>query len=187
MKSRASRKAPSVLFAILFGFTIYAGWTWLHHAHMLTERQHQAQVALRQLPRPTSYHPEPITVAGHTHGFHSAIVAAVGSLTTPAYSSLSGYWVLTYVGPNPPNLTGYVLWGVVSPSNHPIVVGHGGRWTPIRVGPNRYLYWIVRWHHQEVTALPAALARHEFQTSRVTLQLASGRKWTIVERPVKSR
>ena len=122
MKSRASRKAPSVLFAILFGFTIYAGWTWLHHAHMLTERQHQAQVALRQLPRPTSYHPEPITVAGHTHGFHSAIVAAVGSLTTPAYSSLSGYWVLTslilrtsqalYSGVWSPHQTIPSLWGM---------------------------------------------------------------------------
>ncbi len=110
-----------------------AGWAWYHHAHMLTERQ-LAQVALRQLSRPTSYHPKSITVAGHTHGFHSAIVAAIGSWTTPAYSSLSGYWVLTslilrtsqalYSGVWSPHQTIPSLWGTEG----------GGRpsgWVPI--------------------------------------------------------
>ena len=160
------------MLALLIGVGVPTVYAHLHQH----QQQHRVQAEMRDLPSPSSYRPTALLVQGRKNGFHSWIVASISAADPKVYSDVSGYWALTYTGSHPPTITGYDLTGIGQPPVRAVILTAGGRHvTPTKIGPNRYLYWIVRWHHDDITALSAPESRREFKTSRVTLYWKSHR------------
>lgn len=150
-----------------------------HHRSTLS-LSNRAQTALQKLPPPSSYR-QVLVLKGQVGGFRSTMVASISPSDSPAYSLVTGYWVLTYVGEHPPVLNQYVLTGIADPGDVMIIAGQGDRqWLPKQVGRHRYLYWIVHWDHTQLTAFPPAESRRELQTSQITLRFADGGQTTLV-------
>lgn len=170
------------------GVAVVVGIAIIVHYHRLAVRQHAAQAALRDVIS-ASRHELGRTYTGSAHGFHWTIIATAAPTKPLSVSSrVSGNFVLTYDGLHPPSA---ILWYFVngrSDTGSPSVVLDAKSetkepWVPIRVGTDRYVYWIIHWNHMYVPFTPKQW-RTGLRTSAVQLHLGSGRNVLI---PVKIR
>lgn len=172
MQGRTKKIITIGAIALLIGISVRTGYTRLRHY----QQQRRMQAVVQNLPSPSSYGPQTLTVQGTKNGFHSRMVASVTPSDPKVYSDVSGYWVLTYTGFHPPIITGYDLTGVGQPPVRSVLLTAGGLHVmPTKVGHNHYVYWIIRWHHQDITALSAPESRQEIKTSQITLYWKSHR------------
>ncbi|NMP24829.1 hypothetical protein [Sulfobacillus harzensis] len=168
------------LAAVIVGAGIPLGW----HYHAVADQQYAARSALRDVHAVQQY-AFGRTYTGAAEGFQCTIVA--GARPSDAYAKVSGTFTLTYNRANPP---GAILWyfviGKPGPSWPRVILNsegeNDGPWPAVRVGPNRYYYWVIHWN-----GLPVELTPHEWRTgltsATVKLHLANGQDVVIPLKP----
>lgn len=158
-----------VIGLILAVITAYIGWI----AYAQASQRADAIKTLRQLP-PVNAYPNAKVYSGTKDGFQSIVIVAVEPGDNSASATLSGSWVVTYKGNNPPAADQIGLTGIVQHLTFNIVLQG---FTPPKVAVplrmHRYLYYEVQWKNTE-WAFDVTQTRAEFQTSVAVIRLASG-------------
>lgn len=134
------------------------------------------------VPSPSRF-PHAIMLRGQRDGFRSRIVASLTE-NFPYPTFVSGYWILSYVGHRPPTIERPRLTGWEGPNGDVLlsaVPDDGARLRPKKVGPNQYVYSIVRWQRENLTGSDEAGTREAFMTSQVIVMLSSGKRISIPE------
>ncbi len=168
---------------------------WQDHVQAVT-RQH-AELALAHVP-PVGAYPSGHEYMGRAEGLQCQVIVSVAPFHTmedPTIgATVTGTFTLTYTGRRPAAITFYTLGGLPWPA-HPsarILITAQGNPTPIspspelpvtQVGPHRYLYQIVHWHHAQ-WPMTVQQTNREFRTTALQVDLVSGRTLNIVLKPI---
>lgn len=162
------------IIGLSLGFAVFAGIRvgWTHYEERIA--QVTAQKELKQIP-PARVYPDAITLRGQRDGFQSVLIASVEGTYPSVVSVVSGSWVLTYTGNNPPEVTSLAVYGFVDNINYVIVLrSFSLPLHAVKIGPHRYLYWCTTQWSNPWPFSPEQ-TRAEFRTSVVRIGLASGR------------
>lgn len=154
---------------MLAGVIAYVGWI----AYAQASQRADAIKTLQELP-PVNAYPNAKVYSGTKDGFRSIVIASVEPGQNSVSATLSGSWVVTYRGNNPPTVNRINLIGTVQHQRFNIVLqGFMPPKVAVPIGMHRYLYYEIQWNNP-AWAFDVMQTRAEFQTSVAVIRLASG-------------
>lgn len=168
-RKNSRRVTGSVIGVILAAVATHLLWT----AYAQAAQRADAMKMLHQLP-PVNAYPHAKVYSGTNDGFKSIVIVSVEPGQNSVSATLSGSWVVTYTGSNPPAVNQISLIGIVQHVAFNIALhGYTHPKVPVPIGMHRYLYHEVQWNNP-AWAFDVTQTRNEFKTSVAVIRLASG-------------